>query len=265
MNSRISICITLKNRADLLELKMHQLTCQNYDTKDLEVCITDGKSSDNLFEVLKKWAPQFYQIKYAVSDRSKLPFVIKSNAPVCDYNSQMANQPSFEKIIRTDAEILFTHPDQLNYISSALEDKKVCVCSPAYIADTEDAFTYTPSEPFKFEGGFSTNPGINAFCISVNKSEFLEAGGFDERFALGFAGEDNYFLHYWNHTRKLVFSQFPVFHMWHPSPWNPENLRLRDTITMPLLSRLEQSLEHPNNNNPDWKRPEMLYDERIFK
>ena len=65
-----------KNRASFMRSKLDDLLRMDYDPKDIEICVTDGYSTDGLVEVLKDYVRHFHQIKYAISDRSVLPFEI---------------------------------------------------------------------------------------------------------------------------------------------------------------------------------------------
>ncbi len=261
---KISVCITLKNRAKLLDRKLLNLVRQRYDPKQIEICISDGKSDDNILQVIDKWYKIFYQIKYAISDRSVLPFTIKTNNPACDWNSMVANMPSFNKIILSDPEVLFAHPDQLSWIIKQL-DQDVCIWHWSY--DMKPHYKYLEyNEDYKDPKNYEIKNGASGKCLAFQKESFLKNNGFDERFAIGFAGEDNFFIERYRKYKKEVVSPFFVVHLWHPSSVTPENLKLRDEYTLPLLTSLRKAgYPLPNQNNPNWKRPEMLKNITIFR
>jgi hypothetical protein len=92
----------------------------------------------------------FFQIKLAITNRNVLPFKITTNQPTCDMNAQICNQVTFDKVIRTDPEVLFTSPDQLKYISDLLEDKELCIWHRT-ISLKEEAKNGDPTSKLKLE------------------------------------------------------------------------------------------------------------------
>jgi glycosyltransferase involved in cell wall biosynthesis len=46
--------------------KLEELANMNYDPKEIEICVTDGYSTDGLVDLLKSYAHKFCQIKYAI-------------------------------------------------------------------------------------------------------------------------------------------------------------------------------------------------------
>jgi len=256
----ISLCITLKNRAKLLDIKLNNIKNSNFDTKQIEVCISDGNSSDNLKEIIEKWYKEFYQIKYAISDRTILPFEIKTNDPACDWNALVANMPTFNKIILSDPEVVFIYKDQLKWIDNTL-NKDLCIWHSSFLMKHRD-FT----EDYKDKRNIELYcRGTSGRCLAFLKNTFMQNRGFEEKFALGFAGEDNYFIERFKVQKKEMHSPYPIIHLWHPSPVTKENLKLRDTYTLPLLFKLRETYPLPNENNPNWTRPEMLKNIEVFK
>jgi hypothetical protein len=263
----ISICITLKDRADYLDIRLHDLQFQNYDLKKVEICIADGGSSDNIKEVIEKWHKKFYQIKFSFCDREVLPFKIASNCPACDRNSMICNMASFEKVIVTDPEVLFTNVNQLQSVSLDLNNKIVML--------HHRCIRFAEGVKYNYKGDFYALNKHNTvgrvfnfggFCLAFNKSEFIRNGGFDERYALGFAGEDSYFVWWWKYNRKTQFGKHLVGHLWHPSPsMNPAYQKLRREYTLPLHNRLKTENAYPNGENPNWQRPEMIKGVKIWK
>lgn len=263
----ISICITLKDRANYLDMCLHHLQFQNYDLKKVEICIADGGSTDGIKEVIEKWYTKFYQIKFAFCDREALPFKIASNCPACDRNSMICNMATFQKVIVTDAEVLLSNRDQLQSISTALNNKVVMLHHKC-LKFVEDAkYNYKADFYLSNKHRITGRPSnYGGFCLAFNKSEFIRNGGFDERYALGFAGEDSYFVWWWKYNRKTQFGKFPVIHLWHPSPsMNPAYQKLRKEYTLPLHNRLKKENAYPNGDNLEWQRPEMIKEIVIWK
>jgi len=260
----ISICITLKNRAELLNRKLLNIYNSNFDNKKIEICISDGNSTDNLIEIIKKWYEKFYQIKYVTSDRSKLPFKIKTNNPTCDWNSLVSNLPSFNKIILSDPEVLFSDSDQLKWIYSKL-DNDICIWHSSFLM--KKGYEYQDfSDEYKNKNNIEQYArGTSGRCMAFLKPTFIENRGFEEKFAIGFAGEDNYFIERFKTQKKELRSPYATIHLWHTTYVTEENLKIRNEYTMPLLRKLRKTYPIPNENNPDWKRPEMLSNFKIYK
>jgi len=256
----ISICMTFKNRASFMEDKLKNLLEMNYDHKNnLEICVTDGWSTDEGIQILQDYASKFLRIKYAISDRSALPFKIPSNNPACDINAQICHQPTFDKIIRTDVEVLFTHVDTLGYVDRALDNHRN--------ADLQFLCRKAPK-------GWNNNPDrLNEkynryafFTSAFRRSEFIKNGGVHEDYVKGFGGEDSYFHWWWQKNSLLIFApvEYYVVHLWHEGTWTKENKELRNTYTLPLHARMKRGNIKPNSDNVEWMRAEMLKETKIW-
>jgi len=270
IEKKLSICITLKNRAEFMDGFFTDLKRQNYDLKNVEVCVTDGDSTDNLMAVLRKHWKTVGQVKYARSDRSRLPFKVMSNCPAADINAQIANVASYEKIIRTDAEMRFSNPDTLRLVAEKLEDPDMCF-TLAQARLLEGHRYPEDGEPVKFRDHHLAN-GIywdSFFFSAFNKSKFIEMGGVDERFCLGFAAEDTYFHWYWKKHAHYEHStlDYKALHLYHPDPMIPEYMKLRNEYTWPMFERFKRDDVRPNSHllGTEWRRPEMISGVRIVK
>jgi glycosyltransferase involved in cell wall biosynthesis len=265
----MTIALTLKNRAAFVEGFIKNILKQNFNMKHVELCITDGGSTDGIKDVIKRYAGSFAQIKYALSDRSKLPFKVKYN-PACDINAQVCNVVSFNKIIRTDAEIRFRNPNTLQMIFDHLDVKPECILTIPCARLKKD-FTWSDDLALlpaveQYADSIKTDDGF--FCCAFTKSRFIETNGVDERFAQGFAGEDTHFLkwHMRNGKWTCATKDFLCYHLWHVEPMTPEAIKVRDEYTIPLLKKLLDENTIPNSHLKDgsWKRPEIISDRAIF-
>lgn len=261
----ITVALTLRNRASFLDDHLHFLTNYvDYDMKKVEICITDGYSTDNLFEIIEKWYSKFYQIKYAISDRSVLPFKIPSNNPACDINAMICNVVTFEKIIKTDAECL-PPTNMFKRADEVLNDKDALLWYPNACMQQGQIYNRKAS---RVDGPVFYN-GLGGLLHAFNKSTFIEMNGIEEKFALGFAFEDTQFLYHWRDNKKLVqvsFNEEGVIHFWHGYEQSTAfNMNLWHTYSEPLCNYMVAHNIHPNVGNPDWKRPEMIKDVKIFK
>ena len=262
----ISICMTLKDRAVFVDGFLRDLGRQDYDLKKVEICVSDGFSTDSLIDVLKEHKHKFLRVLYATSDRSKLPFEIVSNNPACDINAQICWMPTFEKIIRIDPEVRFSNPHTLSYVSERLS-KDTNLCLNLRCAVLRKGFKYPEDGEPTLEDREVEADCVYAFYASCfNRSAFIRNRGVDERFALGFAGEDSFFHLWWRNNSKheVAGPEYIVYHLWHPSPSsNEEFQKIRHEYTIPLLKRLLESNEKPNSHlkgleDMSWMRPEML-------
>jgi glycosyltransferase involved in cell wall biosynthesis len=255
--------MTLKNRAKFMVGKLEELANQDYDPKKIEVCVTDGGSTDNLVEVLKASAHKFHQIKYAISDRSALPFVIPSNNPACDINAQICNVATFDKIVRTDAEIRFRRKDSLRLVSNTLEkDKELCFCFRSW--HMSDKFRFGVDDPCNIP---KSHAKMSFHCSCFRKEAFIRNRGVDEAFALGFAAEDSYFHNWWRKNRRFKNAPggYEVLHLWHGLVMTGENVKLKHDYSLPLYKRFLRENHTPNEGNDNWQRPEMIKDIQIWK
>ena len=262
MGDCLSVCMTLKNRAKFVAGKLAELQQMNYDPKKLEICVTDGGSTDGLKGVLQAAAPHFYQVKYAVSDRSALPFVVPENNPACDVNSQVCNVATFDKVVRTDAEVRFRHKDSLKFVARKLgADPELCVCFKSWHMDER----YREGMPIK--GHAFSFAKMSFHCSCFCRSAFIRNGGVDEEFAKGFAAEDSYFHQWWRKNRRLIHPPggYEVLHLWHGKWQSPSRLKLKHDYSLPMYKRFLRENRTPNADNPNWKRPEMIKDVEIWK
>lgn len=264
----ISVAFTFKNRADFLDKHLHFLVnYMDYDMKKVEIAIADGFSTDNLMEVIQKWYKYFYQIKFAHSDRSVLPFKIPSNDPACDVNTLVANLVTFEKVIKTDAEVLApTNAFKLaeEYLN---QDKDMMLwMQNIYHFPQDTVYNWKASRTDTPETGPLSQGGL-WHCF--NKTAFMEMRGIEEKFALGFGFGDMHFRYLWAKKKKFVElppEQGVVYHFPHGYELsNEENMRLLHNYSQPLLTYMLENELTANIDNPDWQRPEMIKNVQIFK
>lgn len=275
----ISLCITVGGgRAKFMEQKLQQLVTMDFPVRErLEVCVTDGVGDKELVRVLKAHAEEFLRIKYARSHRERLPFKTPSNNPACDINAQICNVAGCEKIVRTDAEVMFTNSKSLQLIDKSLDEPRVCLGFWCQLATP--GFRW-PQDAHRLWESALPNAlccemhWAGFFCTCFRRSDFIGAGGVDERFARGYGGEDTYFHIWWQGHRKLVMApkkEYTVVHLYHGSPTATQAFsvpgpikQLHEDYTMPLYNALSAKSEKPNTGNPDWQRPEMIDEVQVW-
>jgi len=234
--------------------KLEELLKMNYDPKNIEICVTDGYSTDDLVPILKEYSHHFDQVKYALSDREALPFIIPENNPACDINAQICNVATYNKIIRTDAEVRFNNKNTLSMVSEELDkNKELCMVLPCRVLNAK--------------GGTIMIGVMAGYCSVFTKEAFIRNRGIDERFAVGFAGEDSYFHYWWMKNRpfKKATSQYLTTHLWHGGEMTEARTKLRNNYTLPMIRKFREINMTPNEGNEDWQRPEMIKGVQIWK
>ncbi len=240
--------MTYKGREDFVYSNLLELLKQNYNCRNIEVCLSAADSLENTRRIAIELCKYFYCIKIAICDRSTLPFTIKSNCPACDRNATICNLASNKICIITDPEISLTDFNQLNSIQNDVLSGHMVYHRCHKMINNEDSNPLS-RKPVLYGG----------FCLAVDKEEFINSGGFDENFVHGFAGEDSYFIWWWIKNKKAKSAEYPVIHKWHNPPFADENfIKLREEYTLPLYKRMKEENVFPNLNNLNWKRPEMI-------
>jgi glycosyltransferase involved in cell wall biosynthesis len=257
----ISYCITLKNRADLLDKHLENLLGQTFPACDIQLCISDGYSSDNPESVLKKYAGKFGQILFCHSDRDMLPFKISCNNPTCDENALVANIATQDICVLTDPEVCWINRKSLRTLVDKMEDKPDTYRPvPCYMGvEGYENWGYAPVEIERTKGLYDSC----RFALLFHRSAFMRLRGFEERFALGYACEDCYLTGSWDKAgMKQIDTQDCVFHHWHDDKHLlPENIQLHE-LNMNLSEKLNYTLA--NEYNSAWTRPEMIKDFKII-
>lgn len=250
----VSLCLTFKNRAALLDGWFEHLLLQKFNMRRAEVCIGDGESTDGWQDVVARWHKYFGSVRTATIDRGALPFRVASNCPATDRNALVCNMPTSDRVVVTDPEVRFTDARQLANIADALESNGELMLY--HRCFKLDAGGVREIKPVRFGG----------FCLAFCRSAFIRNGGFDERYSRGFAGEDSYFVWWWKNNSAAQEGTYPVEHCWHPSPGDdPEYQRLRREYTLPLHVSLKSRNEKPNAGNASWQRPETVVDLKTWK
>jgi len=250
----ISYCMTLKNRANLLDNHLDNLKEQTFPTQEIQLCISDGGSSDNVRDVILKHSDAFGRVLFCTSDRSALPFVIPSNNPTCDKNALVASLASDGIVILTDPEVCWTRRESISDLVSQLSTTRHWASIPTYIGNSGHiGLGYIDINSSMHKGVYS---GCG-FCLCFHKEMFVERRGFEERFVMGYACDDVYFCDSWRRDLSEVVTDERVFHHWHDDKH--------------LLKKNQQLLEHnlvvarelngsmPNIGNDNWQRPEMIH------
>jgi hypothetical protein len=252
MSDYITIAMTLKNRAEFIDDKFENILYQDYDPKKIEISITDGYSDDDIYRKITKWYKRFKRILYARSDRSVLPF--KAHNCAADINAQICNFTTYDKIVRTDAEVYFMDRNTLQYINEKLNNKKLLIW--------HDCIVQMEKKKQKYSVYGEAN-----FCTAFNQYAYMESGGIEEKFSKGFACEDTVFIRSWGKRYgEVEKSPYLVYHKYHiPPSMNNTNKSLHNRYSLPLMRVMLNTNRKPNKLNTRWMRGEMLKDKEEFE
>jgi glycosyltransferase involved in cell wall biosynthesis len=271
---KVSICMTLKDRAELLRWGLESIAKQDYDHRKIEICILDGGSKDKLFNLIDRFSDQFV-FKYAVEDRNKSYLPIVSNAPAASLNCLIKHMASYDCIIKTDPEIIFKD----EWIISEIVD---CVNSnPKKMYNARTHFTredgwftsysdivreYEKHYLFAEGGPFSRSKFY--FLSGFSKKNFIELGGIEELFGYGVGYEDNCFREMWKNQFGSYEEEITgnAIHLWHgPNKsrpaWEVANGRMFEHLKKSARAnvwRLNGKGDVEVLDEPQWANPEML-------
>lgn len=204
--TKVSIVITGKNRTELLNRSLFA-TCrwQQYDKSQVELVMVDDVSDDaeKLRDVLREYAKYFYKTTLVRMDKrlSKIPVIF--NNPALGINLAVKAAEN-EIILKTDPEGLpltetvmlaaeMFHPSLLWFFAV-----RMLVAKENETFTVEKQYERHPRHLFEtlFQGEDLWH--INErrrlpywFGAVFSRTEFMNAGGMDEEFLRGFAGEDD--------------------------------------------------------------------------
>jgi glycosyltransferase involved in cell wall biosynthesis len=244
---KLSICLTFKNRAKLFRYNLEGLMRQDYldgDGNELEICILDTGSTDNLFMIIDRFSEvDNVTFKYARAFESNCMLSSFSN-PCIGLNTLIKYLPSCDNVIKTDAEVVLLDPWVLDVVYDALtEDDNKLYNIRTHFVEGEDWYENFDDLVERYEryyhiaegGPFSRSKFY--FFSAFNRLKFLELGGVDELFHAGVGYDDNCFREMWkNHygSYEIEITGRAV-HLWHgsnrfPPSWEELNKRIFNKI-----------------------------------
>lgn len=273
--SKVSLIYTIKNRANLFKYALESITRQDYNLKDLEVCLSDAGSTDNLLSLIDRYS-EVLTFKYGHTDKKKSYVPMLAYNPSADYNLLAKYVASHNYVIKVDPEIVMKDPWVISEIVENLEKDDTRMYNArchftqgdGWYVDYDDIIRDHEKHYHFAEGGPFTRSKFY-FCSGWSKERFIEMGGVDEMFCNGVGYDDTCFREHWKNYygqyEKEITGQ--VIHLWHgTNKYNPSyehlNRRLFESLKgMPKanLVRLkhEQSVVNPKEPHP-WANPEML-------
>lgn len=238
-----SIIITIQNRAHLFKYMLESLSRQEFDLDKVEVCVSDGGSTDNLMNLIDRYS-EIMTFKYAGQDMTKEYITTVANCPASCFNAAIRWMPSYEYVIKTDPEVIMRDPWILSEMMSELEkdDTRMYNCrthfteGDGWYSDYDEILNgYERHYHFAEGGPFSRSKYY--FCSGFSKARFEEIRGIDEIFSSGVGFDDDGLREMWKNKfgkyEKEIAGQ--AIHMWHgpnkyPSPWEEFNRRVFNHI-----------------------------------
>jgi len=270
----VSICLTLRNRANLLKWCLESITRQDCDLSKVEVCITDGGSTDNLLTTIDQFSEKL-TFRFCVADRRKAYIPVASNCPANEINLATKFVATSDYIIKTDPEIVFRDPWVISEIVSCLERDDSCMYNARTHFTREDGWFSSYDDIIRdYEKHYvvAENSLFHRskfyFCSGFSRQRFVEMGGVEELMGLGVGYDDTLyrevFRNRYGSYEKEITGQ--AIHLWHGanqsrSTWEVANSRIFDYLKYDVISnvvRLDGQGHLIRLPEPQWANPEML-------
>jgi glycosyltransferase involved in cell wall biosynthesis len=265
----ISICYTLKNRAHLLKWSLESLARQDTDL-DIEVCIADGGSTDNLLSLIDRYSERF-RFVYAVSDRSKAYVPVLTNNPGADLNAMIQYMPTYDTVLKVDPETILKDDWIIKEIHYRVQkDPSKCFSARTHFTVGDDWYTSYEDivsqheKHYLFAEGGPFSRSKFYFCCGFSRTSFITMGGIDERFCRGDGYEDTCFREHWKNVHGEYEYEITgqAIHLWHPPTPNHSdsltelNRRLFEQLKENHMGNIEVSDE--GVKHLPWANAEML-------
>lgn len=227
---KISICMAAHNRRGLLERTLQTIALSAH--KDLEViCTDDASNEDERFEDLAAIYPFLKVIRVDESEKWWVN-------PCIPYN--MAFKAATGDVVIIQNPENFWLNDIGRYVNEAIRpnDYLAFACYALGEETTKQVFsTIKVGEPHWQEdtlfliGPMQQKIGPNGyyqhskyrpeyfhFCSAITRKDLEDLGGFDERYGMGIAYEDNDFINriYRKGMTVIPVDDLMVIHAWHP-------------------------------------------------
>jgi glycosyltransferase involved in cell wall biosynthesis len=235
----ISICITIQNRAHLFKYLLESLTRQDIDPDKIEICISDGDSSDNLINLIDTYS-EIFTFQYCRQELNRAPIPTLGNCPASVFNPLIRWVPTTPFVIKIDPEIVMLDPWLISEILRGLQQDDTRTYNARthftegdqWYRNLDDIMTRYEQHYHYAEGGpFSRSKFY--FCSGFSRDRFIELGGIEELFGWGVGYEDTCFREMWKNRfgnyEKEISAQ--ALHLWHGpnhyrSTWESANKRL---------------------------------------
>jgi glycosyltransferase involved in cell wall biosynthesis len=240
---KFSIIVSIRNRANLFKHCLESISRQDYPAKDIEICVGDVNSTDNLLTLIDRYSEDF-DFKFFQFDMTKTCLPKKSYNPVSRFNSMIRHVASHPYIIKIDPEVIMKDDYVISDIADGLEanDNRM-YNARTHFTEGDGWFNNYGDIVYNYErhyhiaegGPFSRSKFY--FCSGFSRDKFIELGGIDELFSLAVGYEDTCFREHWKNRygyyEKEITGQ--AIHLWHGPPktrpsWEAVGRRIFETI-----------------------------------
>jgi GT2 family glycosyltransferase len=242
----VSIITGYYNRKDLFYETLLSITRSEY--KDFElIAVDDGSSTEQRLEDLVEEFPFLKIIRLEKEDKWYLNSCIPLNIGM--------KQAKGDIIVLQNPECLHVH-DVLTYLSENINDSNYISMSAygigrratkllseyrkGYMVDFFKSFPQQPYVGWESVGWYNHSiyrPVAYHFCSAMSRNSMAKLNGFDERFALGVAYDDDELI---VRIRRLgltlkIEDKLSVIHQYHESVWELPNINELHAMNKKLL------------------------------
>lgn len=273
---KFSVVVSIRNRAHLFKYCLEALSRQEYPVEDIEICVGDVNSTDNLLALIDRYSDVF-TFKFLQFDMKQTIIPKWSYNPVSRLNSLIKHVASHPYIIKIDPEIIMKDDWVISEMAEGLaaDDTRTYNARTHFTegddwyGDFEEVLKFHERHYHYAEGGpFSRSKFY--FCSGFSKDKFIQLGGIDELFSLAVGYDDSCFREHWKNCygsyEKEITGQ--AIHLWHgpprtPPSWEAMGKRIYDTIkTYDRANRVRLTPDNRlsiNLNEPhEWGTPNIL-------
>ena len=226
---KFSIVISLKNRAHLLKHCLEGISRQDYPDKDIEVCIGDVHSTDNLLTLLDRYS-EVLTFKFFDYDMTKTTLAKWAYNPAARFNSAIRHVATHPYIIKTDPEVVMKDDCIISEMAEGLEaDDSRMYNSRTHFTEGDgwyddfDDVIGGHEQHYHFAEGGPFSRSKFYFCSGFSKDKYIELGGIDELFTLAVGYDDTCLREHWKNRygqyEKEITGQ--AIHLWHGPPKSP--------------------------------------------
>ena len=217
---KVSIVIQYYNRRQLLINTLNSITHTKVNLSDIEIIITDDASNElHTIDDIHLMFPQLNIKLHKFTTDEKW-----WRCPVIPANKGIS-MATGEIVVLLCAECLFVGDVLHDVIQRIAPNQYVVYGTYAIKEDEISRLHHTPHKDLSyklFEGHWyhhsTHNPTYYNFCSAISRSDLLELGGFDERYAHGIAhGDDDFLLRVKRKGMNIVsVDDIYTIHQWHP-------------------------------------------------
>jgi glycosyltransferase involved in cell wall biosynthesis len=240
---KFSVIISIKNRAHLLKHCLEGISRQDYPTEDVEICIGDVRSTDNLLSLIDRYS-EVFTFKFFQFNMRNTVLPKWSYNPAPRFNSMVRHVASNPYVIKMDPEIVMIDDNVIAEMAKGLtEDDSRMYNARTHFTEGDEWFSDYDDvvsgfeKHYRFAEGGPFSRSKYYFCSGFSRDKFIELGGIDELFSLAVGYDDDGLRAVW----KNRYGQFEkeitgrAIHLWHPSKgtspaWEVMGQRIFDRI-----------------------------------